>query len=375
MENRQIWEDILRFATDIGATDIHFATNDKIIIRLNGMLYRIDEIKESEKLLDKYNILREKLSDKLITDLIREGQEGNISLYTSYQDTKNADFSYQLGNNRYRINSFFKRNEHAMAVRILPMYPTLDNIFNILTEYGNLLRNYIATCPHGIILITGATGSGKSTTLAGVINYLNKNYRKHIITLEDPIEFVFTNDKALISQRELYADICSFSDGLKSALREDPDIILVGEMRDKDTMQTALEAARTGHLVLSTLHTNRAIDTIMRIINVFPEEKQNEIIMDLSETLRLIFTQSLVKKINGGRTVAVESLVVDEDISSMIRSKKYNEISMNDNYKPLEVSLAYLVNNGVVSEEEASRFIKNNALFQRLVQKKKKFYV
>jgi twitching motility protein PilT len=356
MENKQLWEDILRFAADINATDIHLSADNKVVIRYNGNLYKIDEFTKTEELFKKYPVLKNPLPDKLVTDLIREAQEGSLSLYTTYQDVKNADFSYQKGDNRYRINSFFRMNKHAMAVRILPLYPTLNKIFEFMPEHGEILKN-ATNLPHGIVLITGATGSGKSTTLAALINYLNENFRKHIISLEDPVEFAFSSNKSLVSQRELGTDMHSFPEGLRAALREDPDIILVGEMRDKETIQTALEAARTGHLVFSTLHTNRALDTIMRIINVFPEEKQNEIILDLSETLRLIFTQALVRRKDNKRTVAAESLVMDETSAKLIRSRNFDDITKRASFQPLEKSIKFLADKNIIAKEEVLKYI------------------
>jgi twitching motility protein PilT len=268
---------------------------------------------------------------------------------------------------------YFQRDSKAMAIRILPKeIPIIDNLFAFLPEKIKELKE-VSSLPHGIVLITGSTGSGKSTTLAAVIDYINKSFRKHVIMLEDPIEYLHVPLSAIITQRELGSDVRSFSEGLCAALREDPDIILVGEMRDKETIQTALEAARTGHLVFSTLHTNRALDTIMRIINVFPEEKQNEIRLDLSETLRYVMTQRLMRKKGGGRTVAVETLRVNDKISYLIKDKKYNKILDEPEYEPLEKSMAKLVEANIVEPEETQKHVTDQNMLNSFLKGGGKF--
>lgn len=366
----EILNDIINFASDIKSTDIHFSVNNKIYFRIDGTLYAIDEIAGSSILFEKYRELSLPLTDDIITNLIRAVLKDNTQIFSTYSTNRNLDISYETGYNRLRVNLYFQKDTHAMAMRILPKnIPTMEEVFCFLQETGKTLKK-ISSYPHGIILITGSTGSGKSTTLAAVIDYINKNFRKHVITLEDPIEYLHEHKRALITQRELNSDIQSFSAGLRAALREDPDIILVGEMRDRDTIQTALEAARTGHLVFSTLHTNKAIDTIMRIINVFPEEKQNEIRLDLAETLRYIVTQRLVRKTDNGRTVAVETLTINDKIAKYIREKEYYKIAGEPEYKPIEKSISELVLRNIIDIKEAEKNVNDSNLLYSYLNKK-----
>jgi len=272
-----------------------------------------------------------------------------------FLETNDADFAYAIpGLARFRVNIFRDRGGIGAVLRQIPA--------NILTlEQLNLPPICKALCeqPKGLVLVTGPTGSGKSTTLAAMIDHINKNRRAHIITLEDPVEFVHHSRAALVNQREVGTDTQSFSRALKAALREDPDIVLVGELRDLETVQLAVETANTGHLVFGTLHTATAISTVDRMIDLFPPEQQSQIRTVLSESLKGVVAQTLCKRKGGGRIAALEILVVNHAVSNLIREGKTHQmLSIMSTQKQagnqlLNEQLAALVKNGAVEFEEA----------------------
>ena len=232
-----------------------------------------------------------------------------------------ADLALTIAGNRCRLNLFLQQGAWSAAIRLL------NNHIPDMAELG--LPKAATEFPaysQGLVLITGETGSGKSTTLASVLNQINKNEYKHILTLEDPIEYVYTPDKCVINQREMGKDTKSFAAGLRAALREDPDVILVGEMRDLETIETALTAAETGHLVFGTVHTNSAADSIDRIVDVFPAERQQQIRLQLSMSLKAVLSQQLLPKVGGGRVLAAEVMKVDGAIRNLIREGKTPQI-------------------------------------------------
>ncbi|MCI8740405.1 MAG: PilT/PilU family type 4a pilus ATPase [Oscillibacter sp.] len=263
-----------------------------------------------------------------------------------------ADLALTIADVRCRINLFRQRGGWSAAIRLLNDHiPDLD-------ELG--LPKAAAEFPaygQGLVLISGETGSGKSTTLAAVLNRINHSERKHILTLEDPIEYVYTPDKCVINQREIRRDTASFAAGLRAALREDPDVILVGEMRDLETIETALTAAETGHLVFGTVHTNSAADSIDRIVDVFPAERQQQIRLQLSMTLRAVLSQQLLPKVGGGRVVCCEVMKVDGAIRNLIREGKtpqiVNAIQTTGNMGNIlmDRALQSLLNAGTISKE------------------------
>ena len=261
---------------------------------------------------------------------------------------------------RVRVNIFKARGHLSFALRILNDYiPEIEELS---------LPPAVAEFPKyksGLVLVTGETGSGKSTTLAAVLNRINHTESKHIITLEDPIEYVYTPDKCLVNQREIGKDTNSYDDGLRAALREDPDVILIGEMRDLETIETALTAAETGHLVFATLHTNSASDSIDRVVSVFPSGRQQQIRTQLAGTLRAVLAQQLVPKIGGGRVAACEVMTVSAAIQNLIREGKTpqidNFITMNakEGNILMDNALANLVHAGKISQQEATQRSKN----------------
>jgi len=287
---------------EVGASDLHLSSGSQPIIRLHGDLERV-----------KYKVLEHDELRKMLYEITQE------SKVKEFEETGDVDFAYEIPDlARYRVNFFMQARGMGAVFREIPQ--------EILTvdELGlpSLLKN-LAMLPKGLVLVTGPTGSGKSTTLAAMVDYANKMRKQHILTIEDPIEFMHKPDNCLVNQRELGRDTRSFAAAIRGALREDPDIILVGEMRDLETIQLALEAAETGHLVFSTLHTISASKTIDRIIEVFPGDLQGQIRSGLSESLRAVIAQGLFKRVDKkGRVAALEILVGVPAVRNLIRENK-----------------------------------------------------
>lgn len=322
-----------------GASDLHLPARQKPCWRIDG---RIIPLKDSQDLAsgEAYDLLAPILTEKQKSD---------------FNESYNIDFAYSGdNNNRFRINLYKDNNGANAAIRMVPANVLRFDQLGLPTSLTRL-----CDYPSGIVLVTGATGSGKSTTLACLINYINENYNKHIITLEDPIEYVHESKQCLVNQREIGQHVRSFKEGLRSGLREDPDVLLVGEMRDYETISLALEASNTGHLVFATLHTPTAISTIERIIQVFPSEQQNKIRSLLADNIRGIVCQTLCRQKKGGLIPALEVLVVNTAIANMIREGKFNQIqSAMQTAKTLgnimlNDSLASLVKRKRITEEEA----------------------
>jgi twitching motility protein PilT len=295
----------------------------------------------------------------LIYDVMNDNQRRD------YEEFLECDFSFELpGLARFRVNAFNQNRGSAAVFRTIPSkILTLEDL-GCPKFFKDVTRH-----PRGIILVTGPTGSGKSTTLAAMIDYVNSNDYAHILTIEDPIEFVHESKKCLINQREVHRDTLGFNEALRSALREDPDVILVGEMRDLETIRLALTAAETGHLVFATLHTNSAAKTIDRIIDVFPAAEKSVIRSMLSESLQAVISQALLKKVGGGRTAAWEIMVGTPAIRNLIREDKvaqmYSAIQTGrrDGMMTLDQHLQELVEKGVVTRQIAHTKSVNKAAF------------
>ena len=298
------------------------------------------------------------LSDEILSykDGIQLAKELLKSRFSELVKNKSVDFNYKLNEDyRFRGNIFFQTDGVSAVFRAIPTnIPNLKDLGlpSVIENFCNLKR--------GLVLVTGPTGSGKSTTLASMINHINKTQRKHIITIEDPIEFVYKDINSLINQRAVGQDALDFSSSLRAALREDPDIILIGEMRDMETIEIAMHAAETGHLVLSTLHTIDAKDTISRIIGMFPGNQQNKIRMSLAATLQGVLSQRLVKTVDNKRVAAVEVLVRNARIESLIEEGRDSEImdviaEGKEVYgsQTFDQALFELYQRGIISEEEA----------------------
>ena len=298
------FDKILKDAQKEEVSDIHILTGEKIVFRKQGKLERKD-----------YNIPNCDDIEKWIENILSKDEK------IRYLQEKDIDLSYENSFGRYRINMYFEKSFPAIAIRVLK-----KEIKNLsLEEYPEILKEMVKY-KNGLVLITGTTGSGKSTTLATMIEEINMNYEKSILTIEDPIEYIFKNKKSIIRQREIGRDTNSFATGLRAALRQDPDIIMVGELRDLESIEIALTIAETGHLVLGTLHTNSASSTINRIVDVFPAEKQEQIRVQLSMNLRYVVTQQLVNSKDGKRIPAFEILVVTPAVANQILNNKINQI-------------------------------------------------
>jgi twitching motility protein PilT len=298
--------DIVRIGTEKIASDIHVTVGRPITLRINGELVSIDDYVLTPE--DTRKMVREALSDSLWAQLEENGE---------------IDSSYSLpGVGRYRINAFKQRGSYGMVLRIIPLViPSMEalGLPKVVEELARLRR--------GMVLVTGPTGSGKSTTLATMVNQINHERNCHVLTLEDPIEYLHKHQEALVTQREVGSDTGNFANALRAALRQDPDVILVGEMRDLETISIALTAAETGHLVFSTLHTSGAAKTIDRIIDVFPPHQQHQVRVQLSSVIQGIISQQLLPKADGvGRVAAFEVMIATPAIRNLIREDKIHQI-------------------------------------------------
>ena len=299
-------QDLFQIALNQKASDLHLLVGLKPHLRIDGVLKSLEELE----------VLTPESLSTLIFETISPEQKAK------FLTEKELDLSMKMGEQaRFRVNIYFEKDNIAFAARvILPQIPTMEEL-----ELPKAAWNMI-NAPDGLILVTGPTGNGKSTTLAAMVNYLNQNKAYHIVSMEDPIEFIFQPVKSIISQRQLVTDMISFSEGLKHVLRQDPNVIVLGEMRDLETISAALTLAETGHLVLATLHTQNASQTVDRIIDVFPTEQQQQIRSQLSLTLRGVISQRLVPKNGGGRLAIREVLVNIPAIGNLIRENKVPQI-------------------------------------------------
>lgn len=292
--------------TEKHASDIHITVGIPIIYRINGKLIKIND-----------NIIKPDFTEKIVRGILNENQ-----LKELFQKGE-IDTSFSSpGKGRFRINIYKQRGSYALAIRIIPLrIPTFEEL-----RLPNIVKD-LSMLPRGLILVTGPTGSGKSTTLASMIDLINSKKNYHILTLEDPIEYLHKHNKSIVNQREIGNDSLSFSNSLRAALRQDPDVILVGEMRDLETIGIALTAAETGHLVLSTLHTLGAAKTVDRVIDVFPPHQQQQIRIQFSTVLQGIISQQLLPMLDGsGRVAAFEIMIATSAIRNLIREDKTHQI-------------------------------------------------
>lgn len=332
--------ELLAFSVQNNASDLHLSADVPPMIRVDGDVRRIN-IPEFDA----------KQVQQLVYDIMNDKQR------KEFEQNLETDFSFEIPNlARFRVNAFNNAKGPAAVFRTIPSEVlSLEKI-----NAPNIFRE-IADKPRGLVLVTGPTGSGKSTTLAAMIDYINDGRHDHILTIEDPIEFVHQSKKSLVNQREVHRDTHSFNNALRSALREDPDVILVGELRDLETIRLAMTAAETGHLVFGTLHTTSAPKTIDRIIDVFPGEEKAMVRSMLSESLQAVISQTLCKKKGGGRVAAHEIMIGIPAIRNLIREDKiaqmYSSIQTGSAYgmQTLDQCLSELVTKGVISQEEASR--------------------
>ena len=341
-------DELLIRGHDKGASDILLVTGSPPIFRINGELLR-----QGDKRLMPLD------TAKMAKEVLSEG------MWEALMDNREVDLSYGIENvSRFRVNIFYQRSAISLAFRVIPRnIPTIEDLGIPLTLKNVVLR------PHGLFLVTGPTGSGKSTSLASMIDHLNQSISRHVITLEDPIEYLHRHGKSIIEQREVGFDTLSFQNGLRASLRQDPDVILVGEMRDLDTIQTALTAAETGHLVLGTLHTQDTSSTVDRIIDVFPTHQRSQTRIMLANVLLGVMSQRLLQKMDrSGRVVATEMMINNSAIKNLIRSEKMHQIpnilqtSRDQGMHTMEMSIKDLVEQGLVSQSELVPYASNTKL-------------
>ena len=337
-------DDLLRKAYEAKASDIHITVGSPPMFRIHGEMRQA-----SDQTMTPYETM------ELAKQLMNQEQ------YASFVGSGDLDFSYGIdGVSRFRINVYKQKSNVSLTIRLIPQrIPHMEQLGlpPIATEFANK--------PQGLLLVTGPTGSGKSTTLAAIVDYINRSRREHIITLEDPIEFVHEHKQCIVNQREIGIDTASFATGLRAALRQDPDVVLVGEMRDLETISTAITAAETGHLVFGTLHTADAPQTIDRVIDVFPPEAQQQIRVQLAAVLLGVMAQRLLPTVDGGgRVAAIEVLVNTPAVANLIRSEKVHQIrsvmqtGKAQGMQTMEMSLRELLQRGQITVDEA-----RNAMF------------
>ncbi len=352
MDYKKFIDELLTSLMHEDGSDLHLGVGRKPAMRINGQLLF---------LVNQNNQTR----DDIIGILVAMIGQSRVDIFL---EVKEADFSYSfMGNTRIRGNAFFQRGEICIALRLIPKAKSMEdlNLPMILESFTQ--KN------QGFFLCVGPVGQGKSTTLSTMINMINKNKAVHIVTIEDPIEFVYEADKSIIDQREVGTDTADFSVAMKAVLREDVNVIFVGEMRDPDTISAAVTAAETGHLVFSTLHTNNAAQTIDRIIDSFPPNQQDQIRLQLSSSLLGVFSQRLIPRISGGRIPAYELLINNNAIANLIREKRTHEItnvietSSELGMIDMNRSLVELVQKGEISMESAYQFSFNPKALERML--------
>jgi len=340
--------ELLAFSVKNGASDLHLSAGLPPMIRVDGDIRRIN-----------VPALEHKVVHGLVYDIMNDKQRKD------FEEFLECDFSFEIPNlARFRVNAFNHNRGAGAVFRTIP-----SDILSLEDLKAPKIFKDIADYPRGVVLVTGPTGSGKSTTLAAMVNHVNEQEYGHVLTIEDPIEFVHTSKKCLINQREIHRDTLGFNEALRSALREDPDVILVGEMRDLETIRLALTAAETGHLVFGTLHTSSAAKTMDRIVDVFPAAEKDMMRAMLSESLRAVISQTLLKKTGGGRVAAHEIMIGTPAIRNLIRENKvaqmYSAIQTGAQFgmQTLDQNLQDLVKRNVVSRNDARTVAVNKEIF------------
>jgi twitching motility protein PilT len=347
-------DELLQHVLDTKGSDLHMAVGMPPSVRIHGRVKQLAEYEE----------FRPAVIQRMIYDILTDEQiqrfENDLELDFAYT---NAD-----GTSRFRVNAFRDKTYIAAALRVIPTTiprPEDLNLPKVILEMANR--------PRGLMLVTGPTGSGKSTTLAAIINEINEHHEGHIITIEDPIEFVHPHKKSIVNQREVGTDTRSFKNALRAAMREDPDVILVGEMRDTETIHLAVTAAETGHLVFATLHTNSAAESIDRMVGVFPADQQEQIRTQLSNSIVAIVTQQLLPKIGGGRVGAIEIMIANSAIRNLIREAKAHQMvsimqtQTNIGMQTMDQALRDLVFHNLITYEDAISRAHNPAELETMI--------
>ena len=348
-------KDLLVAAAKQNASDLHIAVGRKPTLRIDGVLVS----------LQRETITTPEVSEGLIMELLTPEQKERLKV------DRQVDLAYSFEDKaRFRVNAYYQRGYLSAALRLVPArIRTIEELSlpPILHDFAKLSQ--------GFILVVGPAGHGKSTSLAGILDEVNHTRTDHIITIEDPIEYLFSQDRCIVSQREVGSDTASFSDGLRTILRQDPDVVMIGEMRDANSIATAMTSAETGHLVFSTLHTNSASQTIDRIIDSFPPEQQGQIASQLSATLVAIVSQRLLPRLSGGRIPAMEIMIVNPAIRNLIREKKIYQIdlvietSLEEGMISLNRSMVNLIKNKEVSLENAELYSLNPSELRILLER------
>jgi len=341
---------ILATGASNNASDVHFIVGHQPLFRIDGKLVEAQV----------EPVLTPELMEELVFSILTDEQKAKF-----IQD-RELDFAYQVKKSaRFRVNVHWERGYVGMVARVVRTHPpTMEELRmpKVVYELTDLRQ--------GLVLVTGPTGCGKSTSLAAMLEHINRNQKAHIVTLEDPIEFLFTPNQSIIRQRELYRDFLSFSEALKHVVRQDPNVIMVGEMRDLETIAAALTVAETGHLVLATLHTNGSAETINRIIDVFPPHQQHQIRLQLSMELRAVISQHLLPSLNGGRIAAREVLMNTPAVSNLIREEKVAQLatvmqtSAQDRMVTMDQDIKRLYQEHLISEDVATAYMDNPGLLQ-----------
>ncbi len=349
-------EELLNLMVQRGGSDLHLSVGTPPRVRIDGRLV------DSE-----YPALTPELTKKLVYSVLTPDQ------VAKFEANMELDFSFGVANlGRFRVNSFLQRGTVASVLRMIP-YEVFD--FEAIGLPAKVCE-WICDLPRGLVLCTGSTGSGKSTTLASMVNFINEKRQGHIVTIEDPIEFLHRNKNCLVNQREVGSDTHGFEKALRSVLRQDPDVVLVGEMRDLETIEAALTLAETGHLTFATLHTSDVVQTVNRIVDVFPAHQQQQIRTMLSFTLQAVVCQQLVPRIHGkGRVLAAEIMIVTPAIRALIRDNKAHQImsmiqtSGNAGMKTMNQAVFELYRGGLISYEDAIEHCHDESDFQRLLER------
>lgn len=356
MSKPVILKDLLLEVLETGASDLHLSAGEKPNIRIEGKIHSLEQ----------FAVVNSEEIRSLCYSLLSEKQQA------LFEEDKNLDFSFGVKDlARFRVSLFYQRRQVGVVMRMIPHIIPDSSVLGLPGMFSNLID-----IPNGLVLITGPTGSGKTTTLSVLIDKINKEKSKHILTVEDPIEFYHSSQRCIVTQREVGSDVANFSDALKYALRQDPDICLIGELRDLETIEMGLRLAETGHLVFATLHAGGAVDSIVRLIDSFPNDAQNKVRMQLSFVLKAIVSQRLLPGIADKNVLATEVLFMNDGIKNLIRENQLHQIyslmqlgQQESQMHTMNQSLLRLVKQGKLDMNDALKYSSNKKELQSLLLK------